>query len=78
MRLMMQYWLRESKRTKCLIRNNAWKNNPKTSNPEYLCLLNMQQLKEEHEEALNATTVNGTKETIEELDKLCQPLKEKL
>ena len=32
--------------------------------------LNMQQLKEEHDEALNAANDNGTTENIEELDKL--------
>ena len=30
----------------------------------------MQQLREEHDEALNASKQNGTKGTIEELDKL--------
>ena len=32
--------------------------------------LNMQQLREEHEKALNSAKDNGTTETIEELDKL--------
>ena len=39
--------------------------------------LNMQQLREEHDEALNATNDNGTTETIEELHKLRQTLEDK-
>ena len=37
-------------------------------------LLNMQRLREEHDEALNAAKANGTTETIEEIDKLSQTL----
>ena len=37
----------------------------------------MQQLREEHDEALNSAKDIGTTETIEELDKLCQTLKDK-
>ena len=37
----------------------------------------MQQLREKHDEALNATKNNGTTETIKELDKLRQTLEEK-
>ena len=40
--------------------------------------LNIQKLREEHNEALNAVKGNGTTETIEELDKLCQNLEEKM
>ena len=37
----------------------------------------MQRLIEEHEEVLSAANENGTKETIEKLDKLCQFLEDK-
>ena len=40
--------------------------------------LNMQRLREERDEALNAAKDNGTTETIEELDKLSQNLEEKM
>ena len=39
--------------------------------------LNMQELREEHYEALNASKHNGTKGTIEELDKLRQNIEDK-
>ena len=40
--------------------------------------LNTQQLREEHDKALNAAKENGTTETIEELDKLSQNLEENM
>ena len=40
--------------------------------------LNMQRLREEHDEALNFSKDNGTTETIEELDKLCQTIENKM
>ena len=40
--------------------------------------LNMQDLREEHYEVLNASKHNGTKVTIEELDKLRQNLEDKM
>ena len=40
--------------------------------------LNIQRLREEHKEALNSAKNNGTTETIEELDKLCQTIEEKI
>ena len=40
--------------------------------------LNTQQLREEHDKALNAAKENGTTETIEELDKLSQNLEDKI
>ena len=45
--------------------------NHKTSNQSSDCV-NMHQLIEEHNEALNSANDNGTTETIEELDKLHQ------
>ena len=39
--------------------------------------LNMQRLREEHNEALNAAKDNGATETIEELDKLRQVLEDR-
>ena len=51
---------------------------PKVATLKSSTHLNMQQLREEHDEALNASKDNGTAETIEELDKLCQTLEEKM
>ena len=39
---------------------------------------NMKKLREEHGEALDAAKNNGTTETIEKLDKLCQTLENKM
>ena len=46
----------------------------KLSTLKSLTRLTMQQLREEHDEALNAAKKNGTTETIEELHKLSQTL----
>ena len=40
--------------------------------------MNMQRMIEEHGEALNVAKDNGTTETIEEIEKLCQALEEKM
>ena len=55
-------------------KEHAENKNSKTSKPEELCHLNMQQLREEHDKALNAAKENNTTETIEEIDKLHQTL----
>ena len=52
------------------------KKNTKLETLKSSACLNMQRLIEEHDEALNAAKDKGTKENIEELEKLRQTLEE--
>ena len=70
-------WIRNRIRTKCLICKNAWKKILRLATLKSSARLNLQGLREEHDEILNAAKNNGTTETIEELDKLRQILKDK-
>ena len=71
---MMQNWFRNSKGTKFLIFKKEWGKILKLSTLKSSACLNMQQLREQHDEALNADKDNVTIETIEQIDKLIQVL----
>ena len=73
-RLIMQNWFRNSKGTKFLIFKKEWGKILKLSTLKSSACLNMQQLREQHDEALNADKDNVTIETIEQIDKLIQVL----
>ena len=74
----MQNCLINRRRAKCLICKSAWKIILKLATLNSSTCFNIKRLREEHDEALNAAKDNGTKETIEELDKLSQNPEDKM
>ena len=74
----MQNWFIKKKLPSALFSRTHVQNNNKLATLKRSVRLNMQRLKEERDEALNASLDNNTMENIEELEKLRQTLEYKI
>ena len=74
----MKIWLINRKITSAWFEILHVQNNTKLATQNLFVSFNIQQLREEHYEALNSSKDNNTMETIEKLDKLHQTLEDKI